>query len=154
MTTIAFKDDIIAFDSQITCGDTLAGYCNDKVVKIVLPNKIVYVCAAGNASACTALINWAYTNFDPEQKPRVESNSEVLQGLIIEDTGKVFCIDIGFSPYLIKAPFLTIGCGGNIALGAMAAGASALEAVKIASKWDVNTGGKIHHFKIKFKETK
>ena len=55
MTTIAFKDNIIAFDSQITCGNTVTGFCNDKVQKIVLPHKTLYVGTAGTASLCTRL---------------------------------------------------------------------------------------------------
>lgn len=152
MTTIAFKDDIIAFDSQITGGNTLSGYCNDKVKKIDFPDKTIYVGTAGSAALCTALMNWAYTNFDPTQKPKAESSNDVLQAFIIDDKGNVLHVDAGMTPYAVKAPFHTLGCGGDIALGAMAQGASALEAVKIAAKWDVNTGGKIHHFKLKFKE--
>jgi hypothetical protein len=36
-----------------------------------------------------------------------------------------------------------MGTGGNYALGAIAQGATIQEAIKIAKKFDVNTGGRI-----------
>lgn len=52
----------------------------------------------------------------------------------------------------IDAPFRALGTGSQIALGAMAAGASAIEAVTIASNFDAYTGGDISVFSLEAAE--
>lgn len=46
-------------------------------------------------------------------------------------------------PSEMRAPFYADGSGWEIALGAMAAGATAEEAVHIASRYDTKTGGSV-----------
>lgn len=45
--------------------------------------------------------------------------------------------------------YFALGSGGNFALGAVLAGKTAKEAVEIAKKLDINSGGKIKTVKIK-----
>lgn len=49
------------------------------------------------------------------------------------------------------APF-ALGTGGDIALGAMAAGKTAMEAVQIAARWDIKTGGPIDFIDLEWPE--
>lgn len=46
-------------------------------------------------------------------------------------------------PFEIHNPFIAMGSGGDFAIGAMAAGADPFDAVKVATKYDVFSGGKI-----------
>lgn len=49
------------------------------------------------------------------------------------------------------APF-ALGTGGDIALGAMGAGKTAMEAVQIAARWDIKTGGPIDFIDLEWPE--
>jgi hypothetical protein len=49
----------------------------------------------------------------------------------------------------ITEPFWAIGSGGELALGALAAGASPERAVKIGIQFDPNSGGKVHSLKVR-----
>ena len=64
----------------------------------------------------------------------------VVEGRIVE-FGK---IDIDY----MRAPFVAIGSGWEVATGAMLAGATATEAVRAAAKVDLYTGGDILEFKL------
>lgn len=55
-------------------------------------------------------------------------------------TGKCVAYEEPGFPIPIEDKMYVAGSGGDIALGAMAFGASPEEAVKIASEWDVDTG--------------
>jgi ATP-dependent protease HslVU (ClpYQ) peptidase subunit len=46
---------------------------------------------------------------------------------------------------LFDADFIAIGSGANLAMGAMAAGASAKKAIKIATQYDIYTGGELQN---------
>ncbi len=50
--------------------------------------------------------------------------------------------DIGIWP--IEAPFAAIGSGAELALGAMAQGATAIQAVKIACRFDIHSRPPVH----------
>jgi hypothetical protein len=49
----------------------------------------------------------------------------------------------------VTEPFWAIGSGGELALGALAAGASPERAVKISIQFDPNSGGKVHALRVK-----
>jgi len=141
LTTIAYKDGIVAYDSRATQGGQIA---TNKVNKLAKRGK--------------DWIAWAGTLGEGEK---------VLEALVQD----VYPQDLGFgcgvamlsgivhrvslnNEELYKIPVETIGgtmacgSGGEYAYGAMDAGASAIEAVKIAIGRDVYSGGSVKHLKI------
>lgn len=72
--------------------------------------------------------------------PEVEGDMECL---IVHKSGQVFLQEGYNAPYPVDGPFFAVGSGAEIAIGAMAMGASAEQAVKIAAMYDTQTGGKV-----------
>lgn len=71
-----------------------------------------------------------------KRPPRVKD----LSGLVLTAKGDLFLFDDYTKWLAIKEPFAAIGSGAQVALGAMHAGASPKEAVKVAMKHDAFTG--------------
>lgn len=151
MTTIAYKDGVVAFDSLVVNGNTIIGYDNAKAKRYIFKDRTFIMAAAGSVFSCDKLEKWAETNLDPEHRPDTDDSGS-LQAFMITDEEELFLIDTSFIPWKIETEFFSVGNGDDLAFGAMANGASALEAVKVAAKYNVNTGGKIRQLKIKFKE--
>jgi ATP-dependent HslUV protease subunit HslV len=85
---------------------------------------------AGNSSDCTAFRRWKEDGADKPSK--FDDDVSILE---IPQDGRVFIWDKALVPYEIRAPFFAVGSGAEIALGAMAAGASAERAVEIACEF-------------------
>jgi hypothetical protein len=97
--------------------------------------KKAYIGFAGGADTIGRVMNWLY---DPSQKPpRVQG----VEMLVLTDRGKIMHGSSVHSFTDICDPHFSIGSGMAYAQAAMAAGKDPLEAVKIAAKYDVYTGG-------------
>jgi len=138
MTTLAYNhaDKEFACDSQPTSGN-IRGADMDKWVN--LQDGKVFI--TGDVAKALRLISQM-------------SNGEELDPALFEDVtlivvskGKVieYLGPIGLN---VKRNWAW-GSGRELALGAMAAGATAASAVNIAKKYDINTGGKVHSFSTK-----
>lgn len=77
-----------------------------------------------------------------------EAKFENIGALLVSPKGKVLHMDNGGYFYHVEAPFHADGAGDGIARGAMAAGKSAVEAVKIAIENHAFCGGKIQVVKL------
>lgn len=147
MTTIAYRDGVMASDSQMTAqniktqkynklhrlrGGALLGQSGDADIRSLLsilqgsktdkhiPSGSMLASLKADLECILVLPNkhiWVvYTG--------MIKDTEFWEG------GAVRCLD----------PFITAGSGGQLALGAMEAGASAIEAVKIACRRDTFSG--------------
>jgi hypothetical protein len=148
MTVVAFKDGIMASDSMCIVDDTRAGYTK----------KIYSLCSGvlgvtGRVYACEIFAAW-FTDFNGSgvkirnMGEHVSPFPEVLTegdfvGLLWDDDEGLVRIydDATFSK--VPRGFDAIGSGGDFALGAMAAGASADEAVRAAMSLDIYSGGSV-----------
>lgn len=141
MTTIAYKNGILAADSAVTINNMYAG----KVNKITYDEeKKVAIGISGNMFVSTLVDKIvAYMNGELEKPPEFE-DTDIL---IVKD-GKVYVYQGEHYPVLLESDFASIGSGSQIAMGAMAAGATAEEAVSIASEMDVFTRKPINVIKI------
>lgn len=150
MTTIAYKQGILASDSRVTDSETGIYGAIKKINKI--DNCLVGGC--GNAE----LVAWFLNNFAGRMFNKTTHNpytticnrrEDEFQGLIITPRGKIFMVEASLIPFEIKsAGGLAIGSGAAFAMGAMASGKTAAEAVSIAMKFDVNSGGKVQKLKL------
>jgi len=147
MTTIAYKDGVIAYDSYATIGDCIV---DQDYVKMRKVDKLrFFICGdvAGVESLIKSYVTGEVTSEDAETAEStvawVVDGGNIYRLLIHPDEGKLATEPQRFDNVM------TMGSGGEYALGALDAGASAKEAVKIAAGRDVHTGGKIRTFKVK-----
>lgn len=137
MTTIAWDGKTLAADRRVTCG----GVTDAKVHKIVRREDGALAGSAGNTSLGAAFKRW-FLSGEPGERPPLSREQETANGVIIRPSGLIEIHDVcGW--YEAEAPHYALGSGWEIALGAMAAGASAEEAVRIAAKLDGNTGDEV-----------
>lgn len=139
MTTIAYDGVSIAADTLTLFGVEKAKY---PARKIEVRGDGIYA-ASGPANMLRRLIKWLHDGADYDDTPSVKMENANWSLLVIKPDGTAWCAMM-LHPELIRvsAPF-AIGSGADFALGAMACGKTAAEAVEIASQFDVNTGGSI-----------
>ena len=131
MTTIAFKDGIMAYDTLITADDKVFSK-KDKAFRI---NGYVVGCS-GFLHDIDKFLEWVRAEM-PENKPKVDVDA------IIHDGFKVRIVSKGCVLSKPIDDFCAVGTGSEYAIGAMAMGATAKQAVEIAKKYDRATGGRI-----------
>lgn len=146
MTTIAYKDGVIAADSQATdvnevCKVRKLFKCRDEIVSI-----------CGDAIAAMKFVEWRKAGAQEDDKPKFGASDDFLS-LVVTSNG-VALWDKRMTPLPIKDRFSALGSGSGIALGAMHMGASAREAIKAAIRWDAFTGGRVISYSVKDLGTK
>lgn len=142
MTTIAFRDGIMAADSQETTDIKM--HCRKLFRRTSPTGRRVIIGTAGSSYAGMIHVD-SYSK--GSERPKVLDNiesDEDFQNLIWD--GKALW-EINWLWHPIRVPrshkFFAIGSGAAAALGAMHMGASAKEAVNTAKKIDNLTGGRV-----------
>lgn len=138
ITIVVYKDGVLVSDSLTCKGPQAFG----SVRKIVKNKDGVMVGGAGTTAEVNMLLDW-YIDEDEEKPPLQALGLKDFEGIIIEPDGKVYLLDDTIYPFHIKQPCYALGSGADMAYGAMFAGASAEEAVKICIKNSAGCGGKI-----------
>ena len=133
MTTIAYRDGVIAGDSLVSEQGLIVG----TMTKVGKRGPILFGCA-GDAAFAKAFLDWIAGGMqgDCPQTPR-----EDAQGIIAYDGHILSFMSHGIDR--MKADYYAIGSGQRAALGAMAVGATAEEAVRAVVKTDCYSGGEI-----------
>lgn len=140
MTTIATDGYSMAGDGRSTRGDAISGGDRKKVYKLSDGSLIG---AAGRTRDAERAIRALTAN--PAKPEEVRGDYTLMR---LYPDGSIWVHeDTLTAPIKVQPPF-AIGSGWTPALGAMMAGATSREAVKIASKIDVHTGGKITSYSI------
>lgn len=143
MTAIAYKAGIMAADTvEISANNMILG----TVSKITRSPAGALGAASGLSPACYRFAEWfrlgGWEDDAPLFAERVEDGK--FGALIVEPCGSVWRIDPSGRRYQAgRAPFYVEGACYQILTGAMAAGASAEEAVKIALQYDRDCGGEV-----------
>ncbi len=136
MTTIAYKDGVIAYDSRVTRGSLID---HDDFEKLIHRNGHRFL-MTGSGCDFSALID-EYLGLKLGDKPLEAHGLVVTNGKLYQigrDAESGFWVDDVWA----ERPF-AIGSGRDFALAAMDMGATAKEAVELAAKRDVYTGGTI-----------
>jgi 20S proteasome alpha/beta subunit len=124
-------------------GDVRRALCT----KIRYINKDIVIAAAGDVNnEAKALRYFSKKTWRDEDPPEVKKGG--FQCIIIINDTPFFC-DGALLPQLIEHPYYAIGSGSPYAAAAMEMGMSAVEAVKFASKLDVNTNDIVQTYTIK-----
>lgn len=74
-----------------------------------------------------------------QRAPSGQPGLKEFTGLLIFGDGRIWTMDETTTSYEIFEPFYAIGSGRDFAIAAMALGKSALEAVELASRFDIWT---------------
>jgi len=143
MTTIVYRNHIMAADSLVT----------DRDIKIaVTPEKIwrgssgELIGMAGWFGDIVRFRDWYIKGCDEENLPRLGKDSEVL---LVKSDGHVLWYGQDCLPCKQIADYYAIGSGFQIAMGALAAGASARRAVEIACDLDAYTGRPVRTLRLR-----
>ena len=136
----------IAFDGRYVAADSLQGSndydCPVPAVKLIQKGDVVYsIC--GYFAVFDAWIKWYEAGQDPENTPVCKfPNSDTV--FIVFTGGQCFTYSSEL-PYKDEAfAGEAFGSGRKFAMGAMAFGATAKEAVEVSCRLDPGTGGAVH----------
>ncbi len=140
MTTIAFDGSSIAYDSYVTQGGVIVDNTGSKHWKI----KGADFFFAGAVQDYEHLASWFFDR-------GYDSPEDTDCSAIVVSGDKVFEVASQKDIFLINQEHkpLALGTGGSFALGAMDAGCSAKEAVKIACNRDIYSGGRVREYRLK-----
>lgn len=126
----------VAFDGKSLAADRLMGG-RHTVSKIFPISDTAYLAGAGDYCQIVEVAEWLKAGAPQDAKPEVDGDSDFL----LIEKGRPHWLTV---PYLrkvrINEKFAALGSGALCALGAMAAGANARQAVAIAITYDQNSG--------------
>jgi hypothetical protein len=147
MTTIAYRDGIIAADSRVTVSTEAGGsrkhLCTKLYRKKITEGKKTFeviIATAGEAFSALVFVDWYGSG-----KPMPDSLRDLggdFTCLILRPDG-LWEADVYCRPDKILDSFYAVGSGSKEALAAMHCGKSAVEAVRVAAIIDPYTGGRV-----------
>lgn len=145
MTTIAYRNSIMAADSLATGGEIRRG----AAVKMCRLADGTVVGVSGSHGILGRVAIWFEEAIrkgarqpEFEDFPKLPERCEAY-GIAARPDGSVCLFAADGICQWVDTDFVATGSGNELAMGAMAMGASAREAVAVAAQFDVYTGGKI-----------
>lgn len=146
MTTIAFKNGVIAADSRVTVTSEEGGARNFNTKKLFRktvqiegkPTDVILATAGESAPGSLFVEAWGTGKSLPEIR-ELFTYSEADFSILVVTAEGLFEVDKWCVLEPVYEPFYAIGSGSKLAMGAMEAGASAQKAVEIACKRDPYT---------------
>ena len=141
MTTIVWDGQTLAADRLITLGGHVMGH----VVKIRRCEDGRLIGGCGELDVLSVFLNWLESGGD---RPECMSAKSVADGVEIGRKGEVWFHSQHGRTLMTPGP-LALGSGARYALAAIACGKTAVEAVKVAAKFDTCTGGRIDALTLK-----
>jgi ATP-dependent protease HslVU (ClpYQ) peptidase subunit len=128
LTVLAWDGRFLVADRQATFGGTAI-----PATKVFRHNDVL-IGVVGDAQEVMAFLEWYKSKDLPKPTLKAEFSSYVVSDK------KLYKYESMLYPFLMDTPFWAAGCGADYAMGAMAAGKTAQEAVEIACKLDINCG--------------
>ncbi len=141
MTVIAYRAGVMAGDRAVTSGRGML--CGTRA-KVARTSAGWLVGAAGPLSGATGAVEWVEACFhsgDEFVPPRGKLDG--LDAIIVSPTGRVFYFDGRAFPTEVTGEYFAVGGGEEFAMGAMAVGADAIQAVQAACMLGAGLGGGI-----------
>lgn len=140
MTTIAYRDGVLVCDGQVTRNNTI----------IELNGRKWHVCKDGTCIAFAGdlmkflpFIDWVEAGRNHDNVPSLKfNNDDSCQAIVMTDQAVYEYDKDGF--HVLGDEYCAWGSGAYVALTAMVLGMSAYEAVIVATKLDIYTGGTIN----------
>lgn len=134
MTVIAWDGKTLAADRRRTVGGTPMQATKVRKVRDEGTTREYLVGCAGDSFDCVQFID----TFKFGEWDRVKPVD--FAALIVDQDALIWFMGERPLVHQISLPRFAIGSGADYAIGAMAAGATALEAVRIASQYDIHCG--------------
>lgn len=122
----------MASDLQATHGDL------KYTARKIYPIGRSLVGAAGTVTAICQFIRWMESGAKKKTRPTFEKKAQ-LSAMVLNKAG-IFMYDTSLEPDEIEDDFVAVGTGSAAALGAMYAGATVSQAVRIVCTLDPNCG--------------
>jgi len=145
MTTIAYKEGVLAADSQLTVGGHIRTKSDPKI--LILQNGFV-LGLAGKTNEILHAVQFLNNPYWLENLDKAPTDLKKFEGLGYFK-GNVFFFEGSCLPNLMAHPFYAIGSGWEHAMAAMALGMSAPDAIRFASKHDVFTNDEVQIVNVK-----
>jgi hypothetical protein len=135
VTTIVYRDGVMACDSQVTCSEVK--YAKAKKIRKLGDGSLLGV--SGNWAAAYRLLMGVRE--DGTIPPALLETTKGAGALFIRPDRSMWCIEggKGGGVYPVLGPYLADGSGFLAAMAAMMGGADAVKAVQIACELDVNS---------------
>jgi hypothetical protein len=143
MTTIAFRFPYVAADS----GSSAGGVRTFKAHKLIKCPDGSIAAGSGEAVFVSSFLRWAFEGAHEPAPATGRGDDAVGRGLILHVNGSFTSYE-GDGSVSFKAEYYAMGSGHEMALGAMAFGASAGQAVAAALKHDCYSEGPIEVLQI------
>jgi hypothetical protein len=150
MTTIAFRDGIVAFDSRFSEDNgtiTPPGLIKAQPGR---RHRVIYAWAGIHSEALTVvrkIEDMATPPWRRKRSVKLGLKDDETEIVIVTADNEVFTIDYrGWYP--VRLPFLALGSGKDAALGAMYMGATARRAVAVACLVDATSGPPVNILKV------
>lgn len=135
MTIIAWDGKMLAADKQSTSSGL-----RSTVTKIRRAQSGALIGWTGTQDAGILMADWYEAGAILEKLPKSQADKEDWSALIVIDGGRVLRYEQWGVPFVIEDAFIAFGSGRDYAMGAMARGATAREAVAIACRFDNGCG--------------
>jgi 20S proteasome alpha/beta subunit len=136
MTTIAWRDGILAADSRSMVGGWIEPHWVQKIFR--MPDSRL-VAITGNQAEARKLVNWLR---ERDRQDHADQPTGDCRAIVMHTDKRVQVYEDGCS-YFATGSIGAYGSGAPAALGALHAGATAEEAIRIAALLDPNTGGHV-----------
>lgn len=143
MTTIAYRDGVMAADSQVTSGNRKLRTSKARRLK-----GGGLIGGTGNLAHVLKLFRWADGGLRRGNKPEFPDGGADAECLLVKADGTVWLLDEELEPMQFEDPFLAIGSGGPYAMAAMECGRTPEEAVEVAAKFDAATSGPVQVWRL------
>ncbi len=132
LTTIAYKDGVLAADTRMTYGDG----STVRVKKIFQLSDGSLFGVAGESPWVERMREWAISGFPKKRRWSKEAEVEAMH---IKTDGSIWLVHNDLNLDKVEEKYYAIGSGGAYAIGAMDCGKGAAAAVKIACRRDSST---------------
>jgi hypothetical protein len=151
MTTIAYRDGILAADTRAFSGSTQPIGEKQKIYRI--KGGSCFGVSTPHPGLSEEIKDWFVEAKHLDHEPQL--NGREFDMLEIDRNGEVFFYHNSFVPAgPLAAEYFAIGSGSEYAMGAMGYGASAVDAVAVAAVHDVWTGPTVTMIEVPKKTSK
>lgn len=135
MTTVAWRGSVLATDSALTCGNM-----QGKFTKLLKMRGMAYG-FCGDADQVVRTIALLSMNTPYTELKKVKGDI----GILVLTTDGCLMMDNDMQPIPVENEFWAMGSGAEYAMGAMAAGKNAKQAVEIACQFDPGSRLPLQH---------
>jgi len=136
MTVLAWDGRILACDRQTTVGEMKV----ETQKLVLLPELRTAMACAGDAGRCRGFAHWVANGRNADDFPSWQTDIATAVDVLMVVDGVPYIYNMAPFAIAVLSQFLALGSGSDIAVGAMAMGANAVEAVQITNRISPHCG--------------